>query len=123
VLDPGGAGAAWAPSTQRTIAESYGRWLTWLARNGLLVADSDPGDRVTPENVARYVADLRLVNATSTIVGRVAGLYQAMKVIAPDRDFSWLRRVESKVRCTATPARNKRARVVPSDQIFAYGFS
>ncbi len=32
VLEPGGAGADWAPRTRYMIAKGYGRWLTWLER-------------------------------------------------------------------------------------------
>ncbi len=121
VLEPGGAGADWAPRTRHMIAGGYGRWLTWLENEGMLDLRSAPADRITPKNVARYVADLRALNAPYTVLTRVQALYHALRAMAPERDWSWMRRVESRVRRTAVSARNKRSRVVPSDRLFAYG--
>ena len=121
VLEPGGAGADWAPRTRHMIAGGYGRWLTWLENEGMLDLRSAPADRVTPKNVARYVADLQALNAPYTVLTRVQALYHALRAMAPEHDWSWIQRIESRVRKTAVSARNKRSRVVPSDRLFAYG--
>jgi integrase/recombinase XerD len=121
VLEPGGGGADWAPSSRRKIGNGYGRWLTWLEVSGLFDPDADPAARVTPDRVRDYVIELKTLNAPYSVLARVQELYQAIRVMAPEQDWAWLRGVENRVRHAAIPVRNKRLRVAPSDTLFAFG--
>ncbi|MGA8755668.1 MAG: hypothetical protein WB611_04950, partial [Stellaceae bacterium] len=64
VLDEGGPRAGFTENTNRGIVYSYGRWLQWLDRQGLLDPISSPGDRIIPDRVRAYLADLERNNAT-----------------------------------------------------------
>ena len=121
ILEPGGAGADWAPLSRRKIAKGYARWLTWLETHQLLDARSAPATRITPERVQDYVADLQLINAPYTVLARVQELYQAIRVMAPNCDWAWLRRIEARVRHQAVSVRGKRQRMVPSESLLSYG--
>jgi integrase len=122
VLELGGGASSWGRKTQAKVISCYGRWLTWLALNGLLHENSIPAERAAPANVARYVADLRsLSNGPYTVLGRVRDLHNALKVMAPDQDWGWIRRIARQLRRTVEPVRNKRARLKPIDQLFSYG--
>jgi hypothetical protein len=122
VLEPGGVAAHWAPKTKAKVVRAYGRWLTWLELNGLLDPGSGLGERATPANVARYVADLQVLgNGSYTVLGYVRELHNALRAMAPKDDWGWLRRVSRGLRRIVKPVRDKRARIVPSDQLFSYG--
>ena len=121
VLERGGAAAGWAPHTRTKIEKGYGRWLTWLIGKGLLDPPASPAERVTPDRLAQYVAELRQLNAPYSVLARVQELYQAMIVIAPEKDWTWIRRIETRVRHTVTPSRNKRERVVPVETLCTFG--
>jgi integrase/recombinase XerD len=121
ILEPGGGGANWAPFSRRKIAKGYARWLTWLESHRLLDPKAAPADRITPERVRDYVAELRHINAPYTVLARVQELYQAMRVMAPERDWAWLRRIEARVRHRAVSVRNKRQRFVPSEALLSFG--
>jgi integrase len=121
VLEPGGKGAAWSPQSRRKIAAGYGRWLTWLGARELLDTGTVPAARITPERVRDFIIGLRLVNAPYTVLARVQELYQAIRVMAPEQDWAWLRRIENKVRHSAISIRNKRAKVIPSEALSAFG--
>ncbi len=122
VLELGGVASSWGRKTQAKVISCYGRWLTWLALNGLLHADSTPADRAAPANVARYVADLRgLNNGPYTVLGRIRDLHNALKAMIPGQDWGWILRIACRLRRTVEPVRNKRARLVPIDQLFSYG--
>src|ERR1700688_1477311 len=95
-LDSGGLASHWAPSTRETATSCYGRWLGWLRRQQRLDHGLNLADRVTPANIAGYVDALRQLNASTTVVMRIRHLYCALRVMAPDRDWSWLRAVESR---------------------------
>jgi hypothetical protein len=121
VLEPGGGAAHWAQHTRNKVAKGYGRWTTWLISNGLLDLLASPADRVTPDRVVRYVADLRKLNAPYSVLARVQELYQAMAVMVPAKDWTWIRRIEARVRQTVTPSRDKRGRVVGVEKLYAFG--
>jgi integrase/recombinase XerD len=121
ILEPGGDGADWAPLSRRKIAKGYGRWLTWLETHQLLDPATTPAARITPKRVQDYVAELQRLNAPYTVLARVQELYQAVRVMARDCDWTWLRRIEARVRHGAVSVRNKRQRVVPSETLIRYG--
>jgi integrase/recombinase XerD len=121
VLEPGGGAAGWAPHTRTKIEKGYGRWLTWLISKDLIDPLASPADRVTPEWVAQYVAELRKLNAPYSVLARVQELYQVMVVMVPEQDWTWIRRIETRVRHTVIPSRNKRGRVVSVEKLYAFG--
>ncbi len=121
VLEPGGGGADWAPHSRRKIGKGYGRWLTWLDSRGLLDPDAEPAERITPDRVRDYVAEIRTLNAPYTVLARVQELNQAIRVMAPKRDWTWVRRIDNRVRHSAISVRNKRVRVVPANALLALG--
>ena len=121
LLEDGGDRARYAAETNRKLAKNYGRWLTWLCRQGLLDAPVSPADRITPERVKAFVADMARINATGTILARLQALYEMAKVVGPDRDWRWMRRIESRVRARHVPARSKRDRLVGTADLLALG--
>jgi integrase len=121
MLEPGGGAADWRAHTRIKVESGYGRWLTWLSSKGFLNLHASPADRVTPERVAEYVAELRNLNASCTVLSRVVELYQAMTNMAPEEDWSWMRGIEIRIRHTAVPSRDKRSRLVPAQRLYAFG--
>ncbi len=105
---------SWAPVTTGLIAAGYGRFLSYLAESEGLDPRAFPRDRITRPRVEAYVAHLREHNHSSTIAGRVLQLGRAAAVLAPDADWTWLRRMLARLRRMATPARDDRARLMPA---------
>jgi site-specific recombinase XerD len=120
-LDDPGPASDWAATTRQTNLECYGRWLAWLQEQQRLDHDLQPADRVTPANIVAYVDELRRLNASSTVTSRIRHLYCVLRAMAPDRDWDWLRNVESRLRKTASNARDKTPRVKSTSELFAYG--
>jgi integrase len=121
IFDQGGAGANWAPNTRRGIIGAYGRWLAWLTLNGLLDGGQGPAERVTPQFITRYVADLQRLNASSSVFTNIVRLWTAMNALAPHDEWKWLGEIAMRLKRLAAPARNKRERLVPVDELFAFG--
>src|SRR3954449_5365670 len=67
VLDPGGAAAGWAPSTRAGASAAYGRWLAYRAAAERLDLAVGPADRVTPDAIGQYVADLQAKHAATSV--------------------------------------------------------
>ena len=84
LLEDGGSRARHGEYANRNAVDSYGRWLAWLDRQGLLEATSSPADRITPARVSAYVADLEKHNSTSTLLHRVRELREVALVMDPD---------------------------------------
>jgi hypothetical protein len=86
----------------------------------LLDPDLGPAGRITPERVVGYVAELRRSNSPYTLLARLQELYQAIRVMVPEADWTWLRRIESKLRHGVVSVRNKRSRIVPVEALAAF---
>src|SRR5262249_49360957 len=103
-LEESGALSRLRSHTLAKLVKGYGRWLTWLFLAGLLDPDLAPDERVTRERVTRYVDHLKTVNAPYTVLARVQELFQAMKAMVPQQDWTWIRRIEKRLRHTVAPA-------------------
>jgi site-specific recombinase XerD len=121
LLEPGGLAGHWAAASRRKISSGYGRYLVWLQARGLLDPCCPPADRVTRERVADYVDHLLAVNRGYTVLCRAQELYDAMRVMAPDQDWAWLRRIGSAIRSRTQPAKSKEGRVQAPDRLVNLG--
>jgi integrase/recombinase XerD len=121
LLDDGGSRAGRSEYSNRNAVNGYGRWLSWLDRQGLLETTEAPADRIIPTRVNAYIADLEEHNATQTLLNRLQELQAVAVVMDPDRDWSWLNRMYSRVLVRHRPARLKRPRLVPSQELFELG--
>jgi integrase/recombinase XerD len=84
--------AGWRAGSVQTNREGYGRWINYLVRSGADLA-ADPAERVTPSQVRRYLAELRDQELSiRTRCNRIAQLLSVILAIAPERDWSWLKR-------------------------------
>ena len=118
LLDDDGLAANWAPYTSSRIAEGYGRFLSFLIETGDYDPSETPATRITRPRVESYVAHLRKRNHSSTVASRALQLTEAMRIMAPDTDWRWLRRIRSRLQRMSTPAHDDRARLVPAATIF-----
>lgn len=120
-LEAQGPAAHWAPRSRSKAAKGYSRWLAWLEQEGLLDPASAPGDRLIKERVKAYLRDLSTVNAPFTVTCRAQELYDAVRVMVPESDWTWLRRAPAVLRARAVSVRNKRARLQPSSKLKGLG--
>jgi integrase/recombinase XerD len=123
LLEDGGSRARHAEYSNRNAISGYGRWLTLLERQGLLEAASSPADRITQVRVAAYIADLEKHNATQTLLNRMPELAAVAAVMDPHRDWSWIYRMHSQIRSRHRPARPKRHRLAPIQELSDLGLA
>jgi integrase len=122
LLEPGGIRNRYAPISNRKVERGYGRWLTYLATTGQLHLDETPDDRITRDRVAAYVDALEaLGNGTYTILARLQELYEAALVMNANRDWSWIRRIASKIRARHTLVRDKRTKMIGDEELVDLG--
>lgn len=121
-FDPGGARANLRPISNAKTEKGYGRWLTYLEMTKQLDANVPAPDRITPDRVKAYIESLMaLGNSSQTILSRLQELGDMAKAMAPERDWTWINRLASKVRARGKPARDKRSRVVSTNELLALG--
>ena len=123
ILDAPRHGAEWGPRTRERVAEGYGRWISWLAENHHLDPHSSPDERVELQRVKAYVDALRAINAPATVLSRIQELYLALTVMSPERDWTWIRQIETRFKRTVVAAPNKRAGLPSSDRLYALGLT
>ena len=121
LLEPGGMAADWRPATWTMAANGYGRWLTWLAAQHAELLALPAAERATRERLAAYAADLRAVNGAVTVATRVREIGNALRVLAPQRDWRWVQRAADRLRAQAEPVRDKRPRLQSPERLVALG--
>jgi integrase len=123
LLEDGGARSRYSDLSNLTVVTGYGRWLTWLDRQGLLGSRAKPDERITPCRVRDYVTALEAVNATLTVLSRLQQLRAAAIVMGPQQDWSWISRIISRVQSRHRPARPKRPRLIAVTELFDLGLT
>lgn len=122
--DSGGERASLRPLSKSTIEKGYGRWLTFLAGRGLLAVETEPTARITAADVLAYVQELQsLRNRKTTILNRLQELGSVAKVGAPAHDWSFISQLAKRVRGKPETARDKRSRLVGSNELLGLGMS
>lgn len=120
--DAGGSRHRYRRRSNRKVETGYGRWLTFLAGQELLDPPTDPADRITPGAVKAYVQELQaLQNKKNTLLSRLQELGDMAKLMAPDRDWSFISRLASWLRAKPEAPRDKYARLVGSDNLYGLG--
>jgi integrase/recombinase XerD len=99
--------AHWSAATRRMVVGGYGRWLTWQEEEGPRDALTPAAEYVTPERVSRYMADLSKTVAAFTLAARVEQLGNAMRAMAPDRNWHWLQHLADQIRRRARAERKR----------------
>ena len=117
-----GVRSAHAKISNTKDQKGYGRWLTYLQFAEPARLSDGPADRITTERVKRYVQNLQaLDNSTATILARMQELGSVAKIMGPDRSWSFINRLSSKVRAGHRPVRNKLA-LRPANELVDLGF-
>ena len=120
LFDDGGSRAGHSEYSNRNAVWGYGRWLTFLDRQGLLDTTT-PADRITRARVNADLADLEQHNSTQTLLNRLQELHAVAVVMGPDRDQRWLYNMYAQIQSRHRPARPKRARLAPAGALFDLG--
>ena len=124
-LEPAvGFASRWAPSTRRQIENAYGRWLGWLAQTDQLDPLAGPADRPTRERASAYLRMLTDAGlADYTRAGRLRGLYDALRAMAPEGDWKWIGLGGSRIHTRAKPGKDIDARLRPPGEILELGLN
>jgi integrase len=121
LLEAGGERARYAPASNRKTEKGYGRWLAWLLCRGYLEPEKAPADRITPERLRAYIADLSVFDASATILSRLQELHDAAAALDCNRNWDWIRQIARRVRAQHVPARAKRERMVHACDLLQVG--
>jgi integrase/recombinase XerD len=120
VLEDGGIGARWSSATRKHVRNGYGRWLAFLKATDEGVLDLAPAGRVTPDRVRQYLKDGCAGLASSSRWNYAYALYHALRAIAPDHDWGWLKDRVARLDRDIVP-RDKRARMVEALRLIELG--
>lgn len=120
-MDPGVPASRWSAASVTWSLNAYGHWLSWLKRTGLFDPNAPAAAAVCREHVALYVADMRKVNASSTVADRIQKLHLMAKALCPQKDWEWLRAAWRRLHRDSSSARDKRSRFVDAVELYRFG--
>jgi integrase/recombinase XerD len=120
--DEVGARSGHARISNTKAAKGNGRWLTFLSLSAKEALAEAPADRITPDRVRAYVDSLIAIgNSTQTILNRLQELGEVAKVMDPNRRWSFINDLASRIRAHHRPTRDK-SNLRLSDELVELGF-
>jgi integrase/recombinase XerD len=118
-----GTRASHSESSNRKAQKGYGRWLTFVIATDPDCTSDPPADRVTKDRVGAYVESLIVLgNSTATILARLQELGEVAKILCPQRSWTFINAISSKIRAAHRPARDKR-NLKLSDELLDLGLA
>jgi integrase/recombinase XerD len=107
LIDSGGVALRWRASSKELFVRYYGIWLAWLRDTGSLDARTAPGERVTQQRVLDYLRAQRALGVSAkTLVNNATSLRQMFQALAPEKDWTWMVSMISKLRGAVVVAKN-----------------
>jgi integrase len=115
-----GPGAHLSEGTRKMIQVGYRRWLGFL--NTIYPADFSllPVERIKPERVRNFIAQLSTESKPITVALVVHLLHAAAKLIDPTTDWAWMKAIKSRLGYRAW-AEDRFDRLVPPVQTLNFG--
>lgn len=111
----------WSGPTLKNNGDGYGRYLSWLSRQGLLIEDEVGGDRITPDRLKLYIPHLKSNVSSVSVTMSISQLLAAARAFAPDTNWLWLNRRVARLKFQAKPSREKRHVIQNSLELYRYG--
>jgi hypothetical protein len=97
-LDADGPLSHWSACSRDIAMGAYAHWLGFCSRRCKPLLKVLPEDRVRPEVVARYLAELQTKVSSVTIMMRVGRLCSVIRAMAPGSDWEWLQALARRLR-------------------------
>jgi integrase len=114
------AGARLAKASQHTYLFAWRRFLGFLAIHEPTAFDVAPAERLTIERVRLFAAHLAESNIPRSVASQVHALYLAARVMMPERDWTWLKKIKARL-FAAAPAPGASGPVITSVQLLDLG--
>jgi hypothetical protein len=118
--DPFAAGAHLANATRKRCSKAWRRYLKFLQNHEPATLEFAPAERLTAKRVRQFVTHLAETNRPRSTASHVDALYQAACLMMPDRNWSWLKAIKSRL-YAAAPTHSPRGPVITSLQLLDLG--
>ena len=112
----------WRPATRRQAYYAYGRWLGHLTATDPAALRDHPVARVAVERGRAYFESCERRLSTMGLAAEIQHLLLALRALAPNVDWTWLRDWQTSVQRCARP-RDKRAKMVDPTCLWQLGLA
>jgi integrase len=119
-LRRGGLAAHLKPITQNDLERRYGYFLQHLREEKLLGPQAAAAAQITPDAVERYLARVRPIWSSVTVAQTMWKLVRMASLLAPERDWEWLRDSAKDCEFVANP-KSRFDRIVNADVLAKSG--
>ncbi len=109
-----------SPASQHNYLVAWRRFLGFLAIHDRPALELAPMERLSVERVRSFVGHLAETNIPRSVASHVGALYQAARLMMPERDWTWLRAMKARLH-KAAPASSPTGPAITSVQLLELG--
>ena len=100
---------------------AWRRFLGFLAIHEPTALELAPSERLTIDRIRAFRAHLAETNVPRSVAGTVGALYKAARLMMPERDWTWLKAVKTRLYRAAPSLLVQAGRVITSLQLLDLG--
>lgn len=110
----------WSAGTRRLRQQAYGQWLSFLLRNEACALALPLVARLTQPRVEAYITESRSRLASVSVYNLIHGLLIIAGAFSPGADWTWLQRVDTRLRHGLGSGDLKPAPALSAAQVFRW---
>ena len=119
-FDESSYGAHLAPATRKARRESYGRFLGFISGIHPDRLTAPPEARIDRSSLAEYINWRRRSGEATSLAADLGHLRDALKLICPNNDWSWLLAITKRM-AAAAPGKSGKYHLITSDRLYLLG--
>jgi hypothetical protein len=119
-FDESSYGAHLAPATGKARRESYGRFLGFISGIHPDRLTAPPEARIDRSSLAEYINWRRRSGEATSLAADLGHLRDALKLICPNNDWSWLLAITKRM-AAAAPGKSGKYHLITSDRLYLLG--
>ncbi|WP_217359185.1 tyrosine-type recombinase/integrase [Ruegeria arenilitoris] len=117
IFDGTGPCVYWSDGSRNKRRQSYGYWLSWMARLQPTLLEHRPTDRITKDEVRAFLEEAETRVGAVTLKNLVGDLYVLAVTMHPSGDWDWLNRLFNRLSHRADRKSLQKAVPTSADEI------
>lgn len=123
IFDGEGPFRSWSEGSRKKRRQSYGQWLSFIARRDFAALALAPAGRLTKDRISAFLDECEARLKTRSTAGLILDLYVLARALDPERDWAWLDRAARRLLNSSGKESLREAKPITAQEIWRWSIS